>query len=331
VEQYKINSEYTMNARLWDTVGESLRQVSYPNTDVFVIAMNKSVPVTFDAVKEWYEEIKPHIVNNAVILMGLQWDLPKSEDWFDQGDAEGIAITSEQLTVLAEQLNIGIVVDALIQSCNDVMDVFNTVLSSVVTLHTQSNALYDPLTKNVVPQLQNILDEVKIFNKRRRTALSMTFSKKKSLFNLIASESESLPSIDSDNDDSSHVKLNLEVTQAIDLISMDRNGLSDPYFIVYLNGQKLYKSVVVDETLNPFWHAKIAERIPAKNSNGIYKMIIEVWDKDKLSADDFIGKIKFVVDFKIQDKHEKKMGLVPLSGPTEKSGGQIMLGFTLRL
>ncbi|KAK5579786.1 hypothetical protein RB653_009473 [Dictyostelium firmibasis] len=72
----------------------------------------------------------------------------------------------------------------------------------------------------------------------------------------------------------------------------DSNGLSDPFIIIWSvdrdghPDKSLYKSKVCKKTLTPVW-----------NEIGVFKMkpsyeslIVELWDHDLLSANDFIGR-----------------------------------------
>ena len=75
-----------------------------------------------------------------------------------------------------------------------------------------------------------------------------------------------------------------------DLLSADRNGLSDPYAILRLNGKKK-KSKKVMKTLNPDWHQEFEFSGPVDT---LRSLKVELWDYDQLSfsGDDTLGGFK---------------------------------------
>jgi Ras-related C3 botulinum toxin substrate 1 len=73
-------NEQAINLQLWDTAGQEdykkLRPLSYPQTDVFIIAFSLTDPVTLENVENaWVHEIKEHCPNTPYILVGLKSDL----------------------------------------------------------------------------------------------------------------------------------------------------------------------------------------------------------------------------------------------------------------
>jgi Ras-related C3 botulinum toxin substrate 1 len=69
---------------LWDTAGSSeydtLRPLSYPGTDVFLICFSLFSPETAKNVKEkWWPEIQEHAPDTPVILVGTKVDLRGNE------------------------------------------------------------------------------------------------------------------------------------------------------------------------------------------------------------------------------------------------------------
>lgn len=69
-----------VNLGLWDTAGESdydrLRPLSYPQTDVFIIAYSIISPSSFEnASSKWLPELRHHNPRTPVLLAGFKTDL----------------------------------------------------------------------------------------------------------------------------------------------------------------------------------------------------------------------------------------------------------------
>mmetsp|Transcript_2857 Transcript_2857/g.3336 ORF Transcript_2857/g.3336 Transcript_2857/m.3336 type:complete len:192 (+) Transcript_2857:30-605(+) len=91
-----------VNLGLWDTAGQEdydrLRPLSYPQTDVFLIAYSIISPSSFDNVKsKWYPEIQHHCPGVPIILVGTKSDLRNDQGTVAQLQSKGLAmITSSQ-------------------------------------------------------------------------------------------------------------------------------------------------------------------------------------------------------------------------------------------
>jgi len=70
-----------VNLGLWDTAGseeyDTLRPLSYPGTDVFLVCFSLFSPSSFeDVIKKWYPEIRQHMdTKPPIILVGTKMDL----------------------------------------------------------------------------------------------------------------------------------------------------------------------------------------------------------------------------------------------------------------
>mmetsp|Transcript_20559 Transcript_20559/g.28846 ORF Transcript_20559/g.28846 Transcript_20559/m.28846 type:complete len:223 (-) Transcript_20559:148-816(-) len=69
-----------VNLGLWDTAGseeyDSLRPLSYPGTDVFLVCFSLFSPESFHNVyKKWIPEINEHAVDTPIIIVGTKADL----------------------------------------------------------------------------------------------------------------------------------------------------------------------------------------------------------------------------------------------------------------
>jgi len=85
------------------------------------------------------------------------------------------------------------------------------------------------------------------------------------------------------------------VKSAHDVLAADLNGKSDPYVIVHYeayHGTKLKsKSRVQKATLNPVWNFSASLSFVKPES----KVKIEVFDKDPIGKDDYLGEVEFVL------------------------------------
>ncbi|KAM3143527.1 hypothetical protein pb186bvf_004289 [Paramecium bursaria] len=82
--QLKVDDRM-VNLGLWDTAGQEeysqLRQISYPQSDVFLITFAVNEPSSFEnAVKKWYEELKQQSPNSVKIFVGNKIDLRPLDD-----------------------------------------------------------------------------------------------------------------------------------------------------------------------------------------------------------------------------------------------------------
>jgi len=92
--------------------------------------------------------------------------------------------------------------------------------------------------------------------------------------------------------------LEVTVVEACNLVPMDPDGLSDPYVKIKLMqdsrvvSQKI-KTKIVKDSLNPVWNEAL--RIDMKPKDKDHRLLVEVWDKDMFSRNDFLGALSFGV------------------------------------
>ena len=73
--------------------------------------------------------------------------------------------------------------------------------------------------------------------------------------------------------------------------ALDENGKSDPYVKIRV-GKAVQESKVIDQELHPVWDETFV--FPTKRAEACLlsahpKIIFELWDKDFLSPDEFLG------------------------------------------
>lgn len=81
-------------------------------------------------------------------------------------------------------------------------------------------------------------------------------------------------------------KLRVDVLDATDLPSADRNGKSDPFCRFMLEGEEVYKTKVQKKTLHPAWNEFFEVAIPSRTAA---KLQVTVWDYDFADKPDFLG------------------------------------------
>jgi len=100
-----------INLGLWDTAGQEdydrLRPLSYPQTDVFLVAFSIISPSSFENVSaKWYPEISHHCPNTPIILVGTKLDLRDDSETINRLREKGMSpITYEQGLTKAKEIN----------------------------------------------------------------------------------------------------------------------------------------------------------------------------------------------------------------------------------
>jgi len=100
-----------INLGLWDTAGSdeynTLRPLSYPGTDVFIICFALSSPASFESVKtKWHPEVTHFNPKTPIILVGTKLDMRDHPETIQSLKEAGMKpITFEQGDRLAKEIN----------------------------------------------------------------------------------------------------------------------------------------------------------------------------------------------------------------------------------
>lgn len=123
---------------LWDTAGQEdydrLRPLSYPQTDVFVIAFSVSSPSSFENVRaKWVPELSHHAPNTPMLLVGTKIDLRNDPGTIERLRERGQApITYEQGVQLAKEIGAVTYLECSALTQNGLKNVFDEAIRAVL-------------------------------------------------------------------------------------------------------------------------------------------------------------------------------------------------------
>lgn len=81
-----------------------------------------------------------------------------------------------------------------------------------------------------------------------------------------------------------------EIIKADNVAAADRSGYSDPYAVVLVNGEKVFKTKTIKKTLNPVWNEQFDTEILSRTST---QFLLQVFDWDLGPGDDdFLGDVE---------------------------------------
>jgi Ca2+-dependent lipid-binding protein len=85
----------------------------------------------------------------------------------------------------------------------------------------------------------------------------------------------------------------VHIQRGIDLSAQDASGSSDPYVVISLAkfGKPLYSSRIIFEDLNPNWNEYAFVPITKDDLANDEVLSVQLWDSDKRTADDIVGRI----------------------------------------
>jgi Ras-related C3 botulinum toxin substrate 1 len=100
----------TINLGLWDTAGQEdydrLRPLSYPQTDIFLLAYSIVNPSSFENLRaKWYPEVSHHCPNVPFILVGTKVDLREDGPTIEKlASKKQAPITYESALALCQEI-----------------------------------------------------------------------------------------------------------------------------------------------------------------------------------------------------------------------------------
>uniref|UniRef100_A0A8D3C3Y8 Rho-related GTP-binding protein RhoE n=1 Tax=Scophthalmus maximus TaxID=52904 RepID=A0A8D3C3Y8_SCOMX len=127
--------------RLWDTSGSSfydnVRPLSYPDADAVLICFDISRPETLDNVlKKWRGEVEKFCPNSKMLLVGCKSDL--RTDLFTRSQSRHTAVSYDQGSITAKQLNTPYLECSSLQSESSVKDIFHVATLACVNKNNKS-------------------------------------------------------------------------------------------------------------------------------------------------------------------------------------------------
>ena len=103
--------------------------------------------------------------------------------------------------------------------------------------------------------------------------------------------------------------LNLDVISADNIPSHDRNGKSDPFVVVKVDGEKVYKSETIKKTLSPVWNEKARVPIPSRSR---CKVAVAIYDWDRAGSNDLLAEtVLSTTEFTPDHTHDLNLNLNP--------------------
>ena len=114
----------------------------------------------------------------------------------------------------------------------------------------------------------------------------------------------------------------IRIHRAVGLSKQDRRGKegggSDPYINLSFSkyGKPMYCTRVITDDLNPIWEETAALLVTPELIKADEQLSVELWDSDRHTADDIVGKVELSMQKMIQHPGKMYPQVSKLSGPT---------------
>ncbi|KAJ1669169.1 Tricalbin-2, partial [Spiromyces aspiralis] len=93
------------------------------------------------------------------------------------------------------------------------------------------------------------------------------------------------PELTSDESITNMGELRIRLISGSNLPAVDRSGTSDPYVVLQVNGEVVWKSDVIKETLNPKWNQQAILYVRNRNNTAL---TVEVFDWNKIQSNELL-------------------------------------------
>jgi len=134
---------HPINLGLWDTAGskeyDTLRPLSYPGTDVFIICFSLCSPESYENVKtKWHPEIVQYNPKTPFILVGTKLDLRDNPDMIQSLKSNNLApVSGEMGEKLAKEIGASKFLECSALSQKNLPQVFEDAVKTVFMAHAE--------------------------------------------------------------------------------------------------------------------------------------------------------------------------------------------------
>jgi hypothetical protein len=123
--------------------------------------------------------------------------------------------------------------------------------------------------------------------------------------------------------------IDVDVSCCTDLPKMDLTSESDPYVVIKWKGATVFTSETVQNSANPIFDQAITQ-IDLSNDHETGELHLEVYDKNVMTKDKFIGRVTMAVDQLVALGKAHHQESRELEGGTKKKKGQIQFSLKAR-
>lgn len=176
-----------------------------------------------------------------------------------------------------------------------------------------SNVCFRVTKKPIIKDLDDVISEITlptldVLTRSNEEAITIT-SKDGSKFNvrfLFNPSGKKLPLTETILDTGI---FDMMIMSADNIASHDRNGKSDPFLVIKVDGETLYKTQTVKKTLSPIWNETAKIPIPSRSRG---RVSVEVYDWDRAGSNDLLGETVWDVSkIRPDEQNEITLALKP--------------------